>query len=158
MTPSDTTDDALEQSITIDAPPERVWELVHDVRRIPEWSPDVESTRFRDGFDGPALGAEFTSRNSKRGIDWITHGEIVRYDEPSAIAFRIAENHVIWSFTLEPDGDGTRVVQRRDAPDGISELSKRWADEHFGGEDAFSDPMLDGMAQTLQRLKAAVEG
>ncbi|WP_462288085.1 SRPBCC family protein [Nostocoides sp.] len=41
----------LREEIVVNAPPPRVWELVSDVRRMGEWSPQVVSTRLRDGFE-----------------------------------------------------------------------------------------------------------
>ena len=45
----------LLDSVHIAASPERVWSLVSDVRRMSEWSPQVESTRLRSGFAQQAL-------------------------------------------------------------------------------------------------------
>lgn len=147
----------LEDSIEIAATPGRVWELVRDVRRLPEWSPQVESTRLRAGFDEVALGAEFTSLNRQGELTWTTHGAIVRYAREQEIAFRIAENWVIWSFRLDASGPGTRLTQRREAPEGISDLSRELTDGFLGGQEAFTRSMRSGMRQTLEGLKAAAE-
>ena len=85
----------IEESIEIDAAPAQVWALVHDVRRMPEWSAQVESTRLRAGFDRIELGAQFTNRNRHGDLDWVTHAEVVRFEEGREIAFRIEENWVV---------------------------------------------------------------
>ena len=114
----------LERSIEIAATPARVWELVSDVCRMPEWSPQVTSTRLRRGHDRCALGAQFTNRNRHGELEWTTHAQIVRFAPERELAFRIEENWAIWSFHLEPAGaDGTLLTQRRETPDGISDLS-----------------------------------
>jgi uncharacterized protein YndB with AHSA1/START domain len=148
----------LEDSVEIDAPTARVWPLVSDVVRMPEWSPQVISTRLRNGYDEIALGAEFTNRNRQGELEWITHGRIVELEPERRIAFRIEENWVIWSFTLEPAGGSTRLVQRREAPDGISELSLELTDGYLGGQEVFTATMRAGMRQTLEAIKAAAEG
>lgn len=51
---------ALERRVTVAAPQNRVWELDHDVSRLPEWSPSVVSTRYRDALPS---GAELTNLN-----------------------------------------------------------------------------------------------
>ena len=99
---------ALENSIDIAAPVAHVWEMVSDVRRMAEWSPQVTSTRLRAGFDTIGLGTQFTNRNVNGEAVWTTHGEIVRFDHEREMAFRIEENWLIWSFTLEPTAAGTR--------------------------------------------------
>lgn len=146
----------LEQTVRISASPARVWELVSDVCRMPEWSPQVTSTRLRSGFE-LGLGAEFTNRNREGDLEWTTHAEIVRFDPEQELAFKVAENWAIWSFRLQPDGDGTVLTQTRDTPDGISELSRELTDGFFGGQEPFLETLNAGMQQTLERIKAAAE-
>lgn len=146
----------LEQSIRINATPARVWELVSDVCRMPEWSPQVTSTRLRSGFD-LGLGAEFTNRNREGELEWTTHAEIVRFDPEQELSFKVVENWAIWTFRLEADGEGTLLTQTRDTPDGLSDLSKELTDGFFGGQDPFLATLTAGMQQTLERIKAAAE-
>jgi uncharacterized protein YndB with AHSA1/START domain len=148
---------ALENSIDIAAPVAHVWEMVSDVRRMSEWSPQVTSTRLRAGFDDVALGTQFTNRNVNGEAVWTTHGEIVRFDPEREMAFRIEENWLIWSFTLEPTEGGTRLTQRREQPEGISDLSHDLTVGFFGGHDAFTEVMRASTADTLTALRAAAE-
>ena len=147
----------LEDRIEIAAPEARVWELVSDVRRMPEWSPQVMSTRLRKGFDRCEIGTEFTNLNQEGELEWTTHAEIIRYDAEQAIAFRVAENWVVWSFLLEAADGGTVLTQRRETPEGISDLSLDWTDMFMGGQAAFTTRVRAGMRQTLERIKAAAE-
>ncbi|MDO7868909.1 SRPBCC family protein [Nocardioides jiangxiensis] len=148
----------LSAAIEIAAPVDDVWRLVSDVIRMPEWSPQVTSVRLRSGFDEVALGAEFTNRNTLgNGLDWTTHATITAYDAPREVAFRIEENWVTWRFVLEPSEVGTLLHQQREAPDGISDLSQQLTDGFMGGTEQFSETMRAGMAETLERIKAAAE-
>ncbi|MCW2833511.1 MAG: hypothetical protein JWN68_1464 [Nocardioides sp.] len=147
----------LEQTIDIAAPVHDVWELVSDVRRMPDWSPQVTSTRLRSGFETCALGAQFTNRNVHGELEWTTHAEIVRFEPEHELAFRVEENWAVWSFRLDPTDDGTRLTQRREVPDGISDLSHELTDGFMGGQDAFSESLLAGMGETLARIKTAAE-
>ena len=45
--------------LEIDAPPEVVYDLVADVTRTPEFSPEVRRCTWLDGATGPAVGARF---------------------------------------------------------------------------------------------------
>ena len=54
----------LERRITVDATPSVVWGIVRDIRRMPEWSPQVVSVKMRrrqdvvtDGEDAAAVTA-----------------------------------------------------------------------------------------------------
>jgi uncharacterized protein YndB with AHSA1/START domain len=147
----------LEDSIEIDAPVSRVWPLVSDVRRYGEWSPQVTSTRLRNGAEEVALGVQFTNLNRDGDLEWKTTGEIVRFDVEREIAFRVEENWVVWGFSLEPTPHGSRLTQRREAPDGISDLSIELTDGFMGGQDVFTAALCSGMRQTLAGIKAAAE-
>ena len=147
----------LVDSVHIAASPERVWALVSDVRRMCDWSPQVDSTRLRSGFDSVGLGAQFTNRNSDGGLVWTTHAEVVRFEPAREIAFRIEENWVTWAFVITPDQAGVELVQRREAPDGISDLSLELTNGFMGGVEAFTASMRAGMRQTLERIKAEAE-
>lgn len=147
----------LEDSVEVDASPAAVWAMVSDVRRMAEWSPQVTSTRLRAGHDDITLGARFTNRNQHGELVWTTHGEIVRFEPERVIAFRIEENWAVWSFGLEPTGDGTCLTQRRETPEGISQLSIDLVEAFMGGQEEFTAALRAGMRETLERIRAAAE-
>ena len=148
---------ALEDSIDIAATPDRVWELVGDPRRMAEWSPQVTSVRLREGFDRVEVGAEFTNRNQIDELAWTTHATVVRLEPGRELAFRIAENWVVWSYTVEPTETGCRLIERREAPEGLSDLSAQWTDKYLGGQDAFTALMRSDVHTTLEAIRAAAE-
>lgn len=148
----------LHDTIDIDATPERVWELIGDLRRMPQWSPQVDSVRLREGFDRIELGAEFTHLNHEGELKWTTHSTIVRFEPEQEIAFRIEENWVVWSFQTTPLPKGqTRLSQRRETPAGISDYSLELTEKYLGGQQAFTQVLRAGMRQTLEAIKAAAE-
>ncbi len=148
---------SLMDSVHINAPAERVWALVSDVCRMPDWSPQVDSTRLRTGFDTVGLGTQFTNRNIAGDLVWTTHAEIVRFEPERELAFRVEENWLVWSFALAAEGTGTVLTQRREAPDGVSELSLELTNGFMGGVETFTETMRAGMRQTLERIKAEAE-
>ncbi|CAN5337470.1 MAG: SRPBCC family protein [Nocardioides sp.] len=156
MTQSDVTPADLTASITINASPAQVWALVSDLPRMSEFSPQVVKTVV---LGRAKKGARFVNLNTKhRRLFWPTTGKIVRFTPHSDFAFRITENRTIWSFRLEPTADsGTLVTQRREAPDGISVLSKGLTKSVLGGQEPFTAELIKGMNQTLARIKAAAE-
>ena len=147
----------LEEHTTITAPLDRVWALVSDVRRMPEWSPTVSSTRLRAGFDRVELGAEFTNLNIEGELEWKTRGTVVRFAPERELAFRIAANWVVWAFQLDEVDGGTLLTQRRETPDGISPESLALTDAYLGGQETFTANLAAGMVETLRRIKAAAE-
>ena len=145
----------LEESVEIAAPPARVWDLVKDPREMTRWSPQTWKSFLRGGGQ-PAEGSRFVNLNRKGPLMWPTRSKIVRFEPEREIAFRIEENWVVWSFRLEaiPAG-GTRLVQRRETPDGISEYSQNLTDTYLGGQEAFTEILHAGMEQTLAAIRAA---
>lgn len=146
----------LEASIQIDAPPARVWSLVSDLTHMRRWSPQ---NRFTVVFGGVTRnGAKFISLNRRGLLVWPTQGMVVEYEAPRRIAFRIKENWTIWSYTLEPtQTGGTRLVARREAPQGISDLSVALTSRVLGGVDSFTAELRAGLEETLAKIKADAE-
>lgn len=148
----------LVEDINIEALPTTVWELVGDPRRLPEWSPQVRGTSLLDGASDIALGVRFVNRNKENGLEWNTHGQVVRFEPCHMLAFEIEENWLVWSFTLEETADGgTHLIQRREAPRGISDFAHGLTEKYMGGTTAFTHSMQDSMRQTLRGIKAACE-
>ncbi len=145
----------LEESVDIAAPPEAVWALVTDLPRMSRWSPQVVHTRVSRG--GVRLGARAVNLNHRGLLVWPTRSTVVRFDPPHDFAFRVRENTTIWGFRLEPVAAGTRLVQTREAPEGISAVSSWLTRTLLGGKASFTDELRSGMRQTLARIKAEAE-
>lgn len=154
----------LEDAVDIEAPPGRVWELVGDVRRLADWSPQVTHCELLADSAEIGSGARFVNHNLEKSPDgqdltWTTHSEVVRFVPEREIAFRVEENWAVWSFTLEPGADGgTRLIERRAVPEGISDLARQLTDGFMGGQEIFTQVLRAGMRETLERIKVAAEG
>ena len=148
--------DPIEAAIEIDAPPAEVWELVSDLRNMPRWSPQCRKTIVRGG--AMREGAKLVNINRRGLLFWPTQAMVTEFVHEQKIAFKIRENWTIWSFTLIPTSDGgTKLVQRREAPKGISDVSVRLTNAVLGGVDDFTTELQQGMNQTLARIKADAE-
>jgi uncharacterized protein YndB with AHSA1/START domain len=146
----------IEASIEIAAPPARVWELLSDLRNMPRWSPQVRKTFVRGG--AVRQGSKLVNINGRGLLRWPTQAMVTEFVPEQRLAFRIKENWTVWSFTLEPTADGgTRVVQRREAPRGISDVSVRLTKGVLGGLEEFTTELQAGMNQTLTKVKADAE-
>ena len=144
----------LEASIDVAAPPAKVWSLLTDLPRMASWSPQVVKTVVR----GPVqLGTRSYNLNRRGPLFWPTRSKVVRFEPHREFAFRVKDNLTVWSFTLEPTDAGTRVTQRRETPDGISDISLRLTKVALGGQETFTGEMREGMRQTLERMKADAE-
>ena len=146
----------IEASIEIAAPPAAVWELVSDLRNMSRWSPQCRKTIVRGGV--MQEGAKLININRQGLLFWPTQAMVTEFVPEQKVAFKVRENWTIWSFTLIPTSDGgTRLVQRREAPKGISDLSVKLTNAVLGGVEDFTSGLEQGMNQTLSRIKADAE-
>ena len=146
----------LEAEVHVDADPARVWEIVSDVRRTGEWSP--ECRRVIVLGRGPLRhGTRFVGLNKRKLLWWPTTARIHLYDAGTSLGWTVVENRTRWSYRVDPDGDGTRLTERRDAPEGLSWLGRTFARFFLGGVAEHTDELEDGMRVTLQRIKSIAE-
>lgn len=145
----------IESSIDIDATPAAVWDVVSDLKRMGEWSPQCKKM-FVFG-SAVKKGTRTFNINRAGKLHWPTNAKVVDFDPGKKIAFRIAENRTIWSYELEPTATGTRLTESRKAPSGVSGLSNFMTQKGMGGTDKFEAALERGIKKTLVRIKSEVE-
>ncbi|HEX7740276.1 MAG TPA: SRPBCC family protein [Marmoricola sp.] len=147
----------IEESIDIDAPPAKVWALVSELKNMPRWSPQTAKSFVRGG--GPTKADSRLININRRGfLVWPTNSKVVRFEPEQEIAWRIKDNYMVWSYTLEPTAaGGTTLTSRREAPEGISDISVRLTKLAMGGVDNFAAELKRDMATTLTKIKADAE-
>lgn len=143
--------------IDISAPPDAVWDLISDVTRMGEWSPECYRCTWLDGGTGPRDQARFKGWNRQDlgpiPVRWSTTSTVVESLRGEVFAFTTKESGATWTYRLTPTADGgTHVVETR--ADGDKPLLAKVFNAVMPGRD---DRLRDGMAQTLQRLKATAE-
>ena len=144
----------LQTQIDIDAPVDKVWELITDTRRMPEWSPQCRMMRAL----GPLRqGTRTLNLNRRNRLYWTTTSTITELVPQRKFAFRVNTNNTIWSYELEPTATGTRVVESRHAENGVKPGPNFLVNVLFGGVPSFEDELVDGMNASLTRIKAAAE-
>ncbi len=105
-----------EVSVRMAAPPPVVWDLVSDVTRIGEFSPETFEAKWIRGATGPEVGAQFKGHVKRNGIGptyWtlctVTVCEPERHFEWAVGTDAVTANN--WGYRLRPDGDGTLVTE-----------------------------------------------
>lgn len=141
----------------IGAPAERLWEMVADVTRMGEWSPETESVTWRRGAAGPRPGASFRGTNRNGTKRWSSVGTIVEADPGRVFRFRVKAggmNVAEWCYRFEPTARGCSVTEswtdRRNPV--LKALSRR-----VTGVADRAAHNREGMARTLETLAAAAE-
>ncbi|MET4048062.1 polyketide cyclase [Rhodococcus sp. 1163] len=145
----------LEATIDIDANPEQVWKIISDLKRMGEWSPQCKLMKV---FGGDVRRGTTTLNINRKGLlVWPTRSKVIEFEPNKKIAFRVLDNKTIWSYSLTPNGTGTSVVEKREAPSGTTAISSFLVKNVLGGSDRFDIELVDGMNKTLQRIKAETE-
>ena len=120
-------------------------------------SADVTADIAAVAGKGGGKGTRTVNINRRGPLVWPTRAKVVRFEPVRDYAFRIKDNASTWSFELEPTATGTRVVHRREAPNGTTKVSRVLQEKVLGGIAEFDRELTQGMAVTLQRLKALLE-
>jgi uncharacterized protein YndB with AHSA1/START domain len=144
----------LQAQVDINAPVAKVWSLVSDLSRMPQWSPQC---RLMKAIGPLRQGATTINLNRRGRMFWPTTSVVTEVIPEKKIAFRVPINHTIWSYELEPTETGTRLVESRHAENGTTAFSNMSINALMGGVPSFERELVDGMNATLSRIKAAAE-
>jgi hypothetical protein len=145
------------ETVSIDARPEVVWDLVSDITRMGEWSPECTGGRWFGRRKAPEVGASFVGYNRRGWIRWLTTAKVEESERGRSFVFRIRESGVRWGYEFEPDGDGTRLSEFRDLSGARVGMIRTFSSLFLGGMDDHAEELREGMRQTLAGIKAAAE-
>jgi hypothetical protein len=84
-------------SVTVAAAPGDIWDMVSDVTRMGEWSPECTGCRWIGKHRTAEVGARFVGFNKRGWARWATTNEVVEAERGEAFAFRTRETGVIWA-------------------------------------------------------------
>ena len=146
-----------EESVTINRPPEELYDLIADISQMGRWSPVCTGGSYDED------GEWFTGTNAMGDSTWETRCRVVASERGREFAFinHGLEGHtemVRWGFQLQATEDGGTLVTQtwQVLPDygsglGVDEDGVRAV------LDMMRDAALEGMPQTLAALKADAE-
>ncbi|GAB2692278.1 SRPBCC family protein [Nocardia thraciensis] len=149
----------MRDSVTVQmaAPPEKVWELVSDITRIGEFSPETFEAEWLGTATGPAVGAKFRGhvrRNEVGPVYW-TVCKVVACDPGREFAFTVlgpgGKGINRWGYRLRPNDGGTEVTESFELSGFL--LRVYWAALGWARGRRNRNDML----KTLQRMKQVVE-
>jgi uncharacterized protein YndB with AHSA1/START domain len=148
-----------EVSMDIAASPDVVFDLVSDVTRIGEWSPECHGADWQD--DRRGLDARFRGHNRSGRNAWSRVCEVVAYEPGSEFAYRTvpgfrfgpSADSSVWGFVIVPTATGCRVTQSLEPV----KLPQAWFRPFIRRFMAQHLDMRDQMRVTLMALKATAE-
>ncbi|WP_372727789.1 SRPBCC family protein [Nocardioides sp.] len=105
-----------EVTMTMAATPEEVWDLVSDVTRIGEFSPETFEAKWTRGSTGPEVGATFAGHVKRNGVGptYWSLCTVTKCVPQELFEFAVGTASVTvnnWGYRLEADGAGTRVTE-----------------------------------------------
>jgi len=152
----------IEVDTFVEAPPERVWEVVIDLTRMGEWSNENKGGEWIDG--PPARGSRFRGRNQREEFSWETVSVITEFDPPRAFAWAVGDETTpaaTWRYDLTPEGGGTRLRQSAvmgPGPSGLTMAIDRMPDKEERIIERRCEEHRRNMTATVEGIKAVAEG
>jgi hypothetical protein len=149
------TEDQVELVIEADA--ELLYEMVSNLPRIGEWSPECEGVDWEGEVTVPVEGTTFNGHNAVgpgRRIRYSRHGRVLAAERGKEFAFITDEGgreSTLWRYRFELTTNGTRVTESYEV---------RWIPTWARILDIPLNrhkELLANMRTTLERLKVAAE-
>jgi hypothetical protein len=147
-------------SIDIAVSPQHVYELVSDITRMGEWSPECYRCVWTNGATGPVVGTKFKAKNKGgRGPSWSNTPVVTTAESGREFAFKRSGPGIgsyTWRYVMEPIPTGTRLTESFDATRRLGKamtwLTMKWTGSTDGDVD-----LHQGMLTTLERMKISAE-
>jgi hypothetical protein len=105
------------ESRVVAAPAEKIWELVSDLPRMGEWSPENSGGTWNEGASGPTVGATLTGKNKNGFRRWSTTATVVACEPGQVFEIAITTGKLPianWRYEFEPVAEGCRVTESWD--------------------------------------------
>ncbi|HEY6473232.1 MAG TPA: SRPBCC family protein [Acidimicrobiales bacterium] len=148
---------ADEVELEIEAGAGLLYDMVSDLPRIGEWSPECERVEWEGDLEVPTKGTTFVGHNAVgpgRRIRYSRHGEVLAAERGKEFTFITDEGgrpSTLWRYRFEPTANGTKVTEGYEV---------RWIPTWARIIDVPLNrhkELLEGMRTTLARLKVAAE-
>lgn len=149
-------------SIDIAAQPEVVYDLVSDLPRMGEWSPENNGGNWMQG-EPARVGATFDGHNSMemggKTMEWNTRSEVTIANEGSCFEFVVGphdseESNVRWTYCMEASGSGGTTLTEQFAVTNMPAPLAGASEEQLKGRQMM---VAQGMEATLANIKTAAE-
>jgi uncharacterized protein YndB with AHSA1/START domain len=157
MTSQNDTRQTLRVERPIAAAPTAAWELIADITRMGDWSPETTSAQWTGESNGPTVGARFKGTNQMGSKKWRSDCVVTACVPGKRFAFDVKAGPFKvagWAYEFAPADSGCLVTEL-------------WED-HRGALMTWISPVITGtkdrakrnketMTLTLDRLAAALE-
>jgi uncharacterized protein YndB with AHSA1/START domain len=145
----------VERSIA--ATPEAAWELIADITRMGDWSPETTRAEWAGGSTGPAVGAHFKGTNQMGSKKWRSECVVTACVPGRQFAFDVKAGPFKvagWAYQFAPAESGCLVTELWEDRRGAF---MTWISPVVTGTKDRARRNQETMTVTLQRLAAALE-
>ncbi|MFZ1175329.1 MAG: SRPBCC family protein [Mycobacterium sp.] len=102
--------------IDIAAPPDLVYDLIADVTRMGEWSPECYRCEWLDGATAAAAGVRFRGYNRLGCLSWEGTAVVNTADRGREFSFTTVNDdagreETRWRYSLQPSPSGTLLTE-----------------------------------------------
>ncbi|MBA3744198.1 SRPBCC family protein [Sporichthya sp.] len=144
-------------STDIASDPKLVYDLISDLPRMGEWSPENRGGKWRGGATGPEVGAKFKGKNKIGWRSWSTDVVVTDAAPAEKFAFKCSALGMpiaVWTYDITPTATGCTVTESFvDTRSGFLKVAGSLA-TGVKDRDAHNLPCME---TTLANLKKAAE-
>ena len=151
-------------SVTIDAIPDEVYDVVSDISRTGEWSPVCKATWWKERADGtkptePEVGAWFVGHNETPKRTWETESVVTAAERPKVFSWAVNGGVVEWGYEIKPAGDnGSTLTETWEVTqEGFRFFINKYGDDAEAELNERRDAALEGIPATVKTIKSIVE-
>jgi uncharacterized protein YndB with AHSA1/START domain len=152
-----------EAEVLIEAPAERVWELVSDIELPARFSSELRGASWLDG-GAPAVGARFAGRNAHAATgEWETVCVVTVHEPERAFEWAVGDPEfpsATWRFDLTEEPGGVRLRQTArlgPAPSGLTPAIEAMPDKEERIVARRLEEHRVNMQATVEGVKALAE-
>jgi uncharacterized protein YndB with AHSA1/START domain len=143
-------------AVEIAAPPASVYDLIADITRMGEWSPECYRCEWVGEVHEPTVGARFQGHNRMGPIRWTTTCEIVSAQRGREFAFTVMldegkRESTRWRYSLKDTKSGTELTESFEFV--WCPLTQRVGELFLPR----GRVLRQGLNETLERIKAVAE-
>ena len=144
-------------TVRVEASPETVFGYLTNLELLPGLSPENVRCEYLDEATELAVGVKFRGHNEAQAIDYKWHAdcEVTVLEPNREFAYEVPpgfEHATTWAYAIEPDGSGSIVTERFDAP------MLALPDVYPGKIEGRRDNLEKACEITMANLKVALEG
>jgi hypothetical protein len=146
-------------TVRVDAPAEAIYDLVADVTRIGEFSPECRRAEWLGDARQAGAGARFRGRNAANKLSrWSRTCEVLSAQPGREFSFRTVPaptkpDSTVWRYRFDPAGESTDVTESYEVvklpPRPLLALYRRLLPHHMD--------MRPHLARTLEAIKRTAE-